>query len=123
MQYDRLCLIVNHKDSLTLVGYHPTRDGEKSDLDSGFPCAGRWHMDYTDGFPAGTAVEHAMDYATALWGTVFTDEGEVYADDILEDWSEYKAGYDHLYWARRDKDLYEQKCVEAFVQDSSTRQN
>lgn len=123
MRYDRLCLIINHEDSVTLVGYHPTQQGAEADLENGFPCEGRWRMDYTDGFPAGTDVMEAMYYADAMWGTVFTDNGEVYATDLLDPWNEYKNDSDHLYWTRRNKDLYEQRCTEAFIYDSSTQHN
>lgn len=119
-QYDRLCIVMNHPESVSLIGYAPAHKDGTADLENGFPCDGRWKMDYVDSFPAGTDPEHPQDVADSLWGTVYTDSGEVYEANILK-WSEYKADDDHILWARRDKTLYEQKCVEAFTQESFTK--
>lgn len=108
--YDRLAIVLNDDNGVTLVGYRPAHDKEKADLENGFPTTGRWFMDYVDNI--GTqknAVEWARMTADSMWGTVFTTDGEFVRDDLL-DWHESE----ECHWASRNRDAYNQACLQAW---------
>jgi hypothetical protein len=115
-RYDRLTIIMDTEEEVSLVGYRRAEDHETADLERGFPHAGRWYLDYVDTFPMSpTSIEYAKSVADGFWGTIFLDTGEILCDDILE-WVEYQHETDHIWWSVRDEDLYEAKCVEAFTE-------
>lgn len=119
-RYDRLTIVMDTDTEVSLVGYRPAKEHETADLERGFPHAGRWYLDYVDVFPASTnTIEYAKGVADGMWGTVYHDNGEVLCDDILQ-WHEYEHETDHIWWSVRDQDLYEAKCVEAFVEQDSS---
>ena len=115
-KYDRLSIVMDTPNEVSLIGYRPAGDTENADLESGFPCAGRWMMDYLD---VVTSIDYAKDVADAMWGTVYFDNGEILCDDLLK-WVEYNNEGDHLWWSVRDQSEYELKCEEACVEQDSS---
>jgi hypothetical protein len=110
---DRLAIILNEADNVTLVGYRTAKDKETADLERGFPCAGRWRMDYVDNIGTyDNAVDYAQSLADALWGTIAVD-GEILVDGLLT-WHQDTNAPEIALWATRDKDKYERACLDAF---------
>lgn len=117
---DRLSIIYEDVNNVVLVGYRRANNGEVADLERGFPISGRWRMDYVDTFdryPNG--IEWAQSVANDMWGTVYSDNGVIYTDDLLT-WTEVQ-GEDHYLWAVRNKDEYENKCIQSFGLDTAPR--
>lgn len=110
---DRLAFVVQNTDNVSLVGFRPAEDHEKADLENGFPCAGRWTMDYVDTFHESNAFDYARGIADGMWGTVCTDEGEILSDSLLE-WNEMDIDGDHYSWGLLNVSKYEQLCNEAY---------
>lgn len=111
---DRLAIILNEQDNVTLVGYRLAKDNEPADLEKGFPCDGRWRMDYVDNI--GTSLygqDYAQNLADAMWGTISNGNGEVIRDDLLT-WHNDSPDMSITSWATRDKDVYSRACLDAF---------
>jgi hypothetical protein len=106
---DRLAFVVQNSDNVSLVGFRPANPHEKADLENGFPCEGRWTMDYVDTFYDDNAFDYAKDIADGLWGTVCTDEGEIVSDSLLA-WNETTIDGDHYLWGRLNVDAYTKLC-------------
>lgn len=111
---DRLAIILNEQDNVTLVGYRLAKDNEPADLEKGFPCDGRWRMDYVDNI--GTSLygqDYAQNLADAMWGTVFGNKGAVMTDGLLT-WHDQSLDPSIVSWATRDKERYYRACLDAF---------
>ena len=119
--YDRLAMLVENIDNITLVGFIPANEGEPTDLESGFPCEGRWRIDYVDHFDMAENIEeYVMSVANAMWGTVILDNGDITTDSLLT-WAEITTGAgDHFFYGVRNAEAYEQACVEAFTMSDAT---
>lgn len=115
MKADRLAIILEEEPGhLSLVGFHPTDNPELADLKNGYPCDGLWLMDYVDqvGNDANAHV-YARDTADALWGTIYSDTGEVVRDDLLEWHEDTLSGMPVVAWAVRSEDDYVQGCLDS----------
>lgn len=113
LSLDRLAFVIQNTDNVSLVGFRPAEQTEKADLENGFPCGGRWAMDYVDTFHESNAYDYAKSVADGLWGTVCTDEGEILSDSLLE-WNELVIDGDQYSWGRLNVTKYEQLCNEAY---------
>lgn len=110
---ERLAFVIQNPSNVSLVGFRPADDNEKADLENGFPCEGRWAMDYVDTFHEDNAFEYAKDVADGMWGTVVTDEGEIISDSLLA-WNETTIDGDHYLWGRLKVDLYTKLCEDTY---------
>lgn len=115
MKADRLVIIMHEEVGVvSLVGFHPTTDLSTADLKSGIPCEGAWRMDYVDKVGNGTNAHlYARDTADAMWGTIYSDTGEVLRDDLLEWHDGEHPDLPIVAWAVRSEDAYEQGCLDS----------
>lgn len=120
-EYDRLAMLVENVNDITLVGFIPANENEPVDLESGFPCEGRWRIDYVDHFDMAENIkEYVMSVADAMWGTVILDNGDITTDSLMT-WAEITTGAgDHFFYGVRNAEEYEQACVEAFIMSDAT---
>lgn len=113
--HDRLAFVMQNKNTVSLVGFRPSKTEEKADLENGFPCSGRWTMDYVDTFHESNAFEYARNVADGMWGTVCTDEGEILSDSLLV-WTETYLDDEHFMWGLLDSSEYIKLCEQAYVE-------
>ena len=114
MASDRLVIILNENGVTTLAGFHPASDPASADLKGGFPCEGEWSLDYADDLGTDkNAHVYAEDVANAMWGTIYSDCGEIVRDDLLEWHTSSTPGLPVVSWAVRSEDEYTQACLDS----------
>lgn len=120
MASDRLVIILKENGVTTLTGFYPAPDSASADLKGGFPCEGKWSLDYVDDLGTDkNAHVYAEDVANAMWGTIYSDSGEVIRDDLLNWTSNTETDLPVLSWAVRSEDDYVQACLDSFDQQTA----
>lgn len=109
VSHDRLTLIFETNGTVSLVGFRPAEDNETAELEKGFPTDGRWRMDYVDTIHGDNAFDFAQSVADAMWGTVYSDSGDIVTNSLLS-WNELRVDDEHFTWAVRNKHDYDMNC-------------